>query len=76
MGPALKTRQSHTIKYGDSMIVPEGHSRGEQKSCGTARFCSDAAYKYTDVRPGHRMQPSLAHTVQVEHQQVDASGYT
>ena len=27
-GPALETRQSHTIEYGVSKIVPEGHREG------------------------------------------------
>ena len=44
-----------------------GTLRGEQKSFGTVRFCSDVAHKYTDVRPGHRVLPALAHTVQVAH---------
>ena len=32
-----------------------GTLREEQKSCGTARFCSEATHKYTDVRSGHRV---------------------
>ena len=41
--------------------------RGEEKSCGTARFCSQAADKHTDVPPSHRVQPALSHTVHFEH---------
>ena len=44
-----------------------GTLRGEQKSCGTARFCNEVALKYTDVRPGHRVLPALAHTAEVAH---------
>ena len=55
IGPALETRQSHTIEYGVSKIVP------------VVRFCSEEAHKYTDVQPVHRVYPALAPTVQVEH---------
>ena len=50
--------------------------RGELKSCGTARFCSGEAQKYTDVRSKHRGLPGLAHKAQVECHKVGASGYT
>ena len=36
IGPALETRQSHTIEYGVSKTVPEGH-REENKSPAVLR---------------------------------------
>ena len=32
MGPALETRQSHTIENGVIKIVPEGHREGNKSS--------------------------------------------
>ena len=49
----------------------QDHSRGtlrrEQKSCETARFCSEVAHRYTDMQPGHCVLPAMSHTVQVAH---------
>ena len=48
----------------------------DYKSCGTARFCSGEAQKYTDVRSRHHVKPGLAHKAQVERHKVGALGYT
>ena len=40
-----------------------------------ARFCSEEAHKYTNVRPKHDVQPALARMAQVEHHKVGSSGY-
>ena len=43
IGPTLETRQSHTIEYGVSKIVPEGHRDGNKspavQRCSAARRC-------------------------------------
>ena len=52
--PALETRQSHTIEYGVSKIVPEGHSEGNKSPAmlrGSA--ARERIIKYTDVQPEH-----------------------
>ena len=41
---------SHTPSYTGSARSFQRDNEKEQKSCGTARFCSEAAHKYTDVR--------------------------
>ena len=58
IGPALQTRQSHTIEYAVTKIVPQRYCimSKSKKSCGPAshavlrRFCSEEAHKCTDVR--------------------------
>ena len=42
----------------------------------TARFCSEEAHKWTDVRSQRRLLPAPAHTAQGEHHKEGASGYT
>ena len=51
---ALETRQYHTIEYGVSKIVPEGHLEGNENHA-LLRGSAAMGHKYTDVRPGNRV---------------------
>ena len=42
----------------------------------TAKFCSEEAHKWTDVRSQRRLLPAPAHTAQGEHHKECASGHT
>ena len=55
IGPALETRQSHTIKYGVNQVIPE---RETERGIRVLRYCEvlqREAQKYTDVRSKHRV---------------------
>ena len=56
--PCSRNRQSHTIEYGVSKIVPEEHREGNKSPSvlrgSAARRCV-RIHKCTDVRPEHRV---------------------
>ena len=62
---------NHTPLYTGSARSFHGDTEKGIKVCGTGRFCSEHAHKYTDVRP----KTALAHTAQVEHHKEDALDY-
>ena len=53
IGPALETRQSHTIEHGVTKIVPQRYCQGN-KSPAILRG-SEEAHKCTDVRSQRRV---------------------
>ena len=52
IGSALKTLQSHTIKYREIKIVPESH-RGGQMFYGTEKIYSEEAQTSAYEQPKH-----------------------
>ena len=45
--------ESPTLSNTGSACSFQRDTERKQKYCGTARFCSEAVHKYTDVRPEH-----------------------